>query len=271
MEYDATKAEYDRLYCLENMVDFSSANNKEPTLPVFGISGRTHGKVLYQRYFPYVLVAQALICACPVLLWKLYSLETMTSAVKFVKEKLEAMQNIEETEVKADTKKKPATYGEFKKQVKYWWKQTSLIKLYLTKLILHQIVFIFVTCFYFCFDAFSILEIKAGFVCYVDKKELVNCNLPGSGILRLAWVANIVLVALALLLNTLQLANITCCKRKPKQAFLHQWRSFVDEEPKKQQVFLNDAQMIAAICRENLSKLPPTSAEQPAELVKDSN
>ena len=281
--YDVTRAEYDQAYCLENMVDYSESlvrtpavkqlnggSVSEPARYVVGVSGP--GKVLYERYFPYVLLVQALVCACPLLIWQLYSTEILSTSVTFIGEGLKDLENKTEkeneetgSEDKSENTKEarkensPATrLEEIKQQVNYWSTQTNLTKLYVTKLLLHEMFLILIICFYLCFDMFYGLSFKSDFVCYVNKKVLVNCDFPGASVLRIFWLANLAVVDFALLLNTIQLINITWCMRKRNRYFFQDWSHGGVEN--KGNVIANDARLISAICHENLSVLPSRGA-----------
>lgn len=227
--------------------------------------------VLYQRYFPYVLGVQAAICAVPLVLWKLCGSDMLKKAGNYVAGKMTTMPN--EKEVKAveeagddvnKPEKKVADLSpELKNQISSWWKQTWLTKLYIVHLLCKQLIFILIVYFYFGFEAFFFQSMKYNFLCYVDEKEFVKCSLAGVGVLRMAWFGNLALVGLSLLLNTFQLINILCCASKPKRGFLYDWHLIAGQKTDSRscKVFLNDAQLIAMICRENTSNISPTPTQ----------
>ena len=230
-----------------------------------------------------MLGVQAAICAGPVVLWKMYCSDILKYAVKYVARKMgakkdhevigdveEALEEVNEPDENVNKSNLKTTFIsstsislELKKQIRSWWNQTSLTKRYLAKLLLKQVILILVIFFYLSVDGFSVRDIKFTFLCHVDGKELVKCSLAGVALLRMAWYVNLALVGLALVLNTLQLSNILFCANKSnKQSFLRSWHVIAGEKTEKRcSVFLNDALLIAAACRENIGKLPSTTAQ----------
>ena len=268
--YSETEAEYDRTYCLEHLVDFSSVVTNQLASFPSNISVHGHGTFLYQRYFPYILGVQAAICAGPVVFWKLYGSETLTYAVNYVTGKMgsKTKQGGEEKEVvEKDDSSKPdektqAVSSELKTQITSWWNQSSLAKRYIIKLVFHEVTFIFVIFFYLGFDELNIENIKYKFLCFVDKKEFVRCNFAGVAILRAAWYTNLVLVVVAFVINTFQMIDTLCCASSSKeksQSFLNSWHLVAGKTEKCCKGLLNDAQLIAAVCRANISKFRSSS------------
>lgn len=278
--YDQSKAEYDQAFCLENMIDYSEALGRGFPGKLSGLAFKVigAGKVLYQRYFPYVLIIQALICACPLVIWKVYSSEILHTSVKFIAEGLknangktenggENLESADKTkhDHSNETGKQSSVLAassvrlhDIKQQISYWSTQRELIKLYFTKLLMHEMFLILIICFYLCFDIFYGLAFKSDFVCYVNKRVLVECNFPGASVLQIFWLANLVLVDLALLLNTIQLININWCMRRPSKYFFLEWSK--ENKETKGSGFANDSHLISAICYENLSVFPSKKA-----------
>ena len=138
-------------------------------------------------------------------------------------------------------------------QVDFWRERKFLVRVYTTKLMLNLGILIFVVCFYLTYPILNYFSLQELFVCHVHKQTLVTCAFPDIDLFRLAWIVNIVLVDVSIVIVALQLINVAFCMPRKKTFF--SW--YLGVEEKKRSRLSNDSHLISHFCYENLTAMCP--------------
>jgi hypothetical protein len=270
LSYSQTQAIYDKAYCSANMTDFTDnliraeteAINRIPGVTVLGIKGKP--KFMYQRYFPIALAIQAIISYLPVLLWILWCTEELTIAIIYIAEACKDLVKRNYSNDYVHSTPKPFSrapsmetrqrLGELDCQINHWLDQKFLSRSYITKLVVTELLFIFILICYFLSKSLYVSSFKSQFVCRVDDQSLVSCTLPVVRIYKMVWYANILIIDICILLTTLQFMNILCCMLRQRQFF---FLTYMGIEPDSHLSAITDAHLISYFCQQNLSAMPP--------------
>ncbi|KAL9959262.1 hypothetical protein ACROYT_G032569 [Oculina patagonica] len=264
LSYSQSQADYDKAYCSMSMTDFAgnlivatgTSPNTIPGVTIMGIKSGD-GRAIYQNFLPFAFVIQAALCCIPTILWKTWASEILRASVRFI--------------VDISTKLSPsmdvATHGSVKKdqsfeivtedlssQVDFWAERKFLVRVYTTKLMLNLGIFIFIVCFYLTYPILDYFSLQGLFVCHVHKQTLVTCAFPDIDLFRLAWIVNIVLVDVSIVIVALQLINVAFCMPRKKTFF--SW--YLGAEDRKRSRLSNDSHLISHFCYENLSAMCPS-------------
>lgn len=263
LSYSQSQADYDKAYCLMSMTDFAGnlivATGSEPnTIPGVTITGikSGEGRVIYQKLLPFAFVIQAALCCIPTILWKTWASEILRASVRFIvdisKKVFPAIDGSSHGSAKKDQSYEILS-EDLSSQVDCWGERKFLARVYSTKLMLNLGIFIFVVCFYLVYPILNYFNLQELFVCHVHKQTLVTCAFPDIDLLRLAWIVNIVLVDVSIVIVALQLINVAFCMPRKKTFFA--WYLGVEERKKSR--ISNDSHLISHFCYENLSVMCP--------------
>ncbi|XP_032226927.2 uncharacterized protein LOC5502737 [Nematostella vectensis] len=279
LSYNQAQASYDRAYCAASMMDYThniiratadTARNV-PGVTVIGIKGKP--EEIYQRIFPFTMLLQAFFAYCPVLLWKLWSNELLTAAVNHVSITCKGLLKPSgsprmESTPKTSPRLRPS--GEYQKNigkldmiVLQWLDQKYLTTLYISKLVLTQVILIFSLSAYICCVSLFISNFKSQFICRVDDQYLVTCSLSSVELYKTIWLFNIALIDISILITTFQFFNILCCMSRKRNFF---FLTYAGIGPSKQSC-VTDAHLISYFCHHNLSIMPEEILLNPAVLA----
>ena len=262
ISYSQSEANYDRAFCSMSMTDFRDnlivATGSEPnTIPGVTIMGikSGDGRVIYQKLLPFAFVIQAALCCIPTLLWKTWASEILRAFVGFI---ADVSNKISPTvEFSSHDRKKQQSYEilseDLSSQVDFWGSRKFLARVYTTKLMLNLGIFIFIVCFYLAYPILNYFNLQALFICHVHKQTLVTCAFPDIDLFKMAWIANIVLVDISIIIVVLQLINVAFCMPRKKTFF--SW--YLGVEERKSSRMTNDSHLISHFCYENLGVMCP--------------
>lgn len=262
LSYSQSQADYDKAYCSMSMTDFAGnlivASGTEPnTIPGVTIMGikSGEGQAIYQKLLPFTFVIQAALCYIPTILWKTWASEILRSSVRFIvhiSKKTNPSDGSTHGSPKRD-KSYEILSEDISSQVEFWGERKFLVRVYTTKLMLNLGIFILVVCFYLAYPVLNYFSLQGLFVCHVHKQTLVTCTFPDIDLFKLAWIVNIVLVDVSIVIVALQLINVAFCMPRRKTFF--SWYLGVDE--RKRSRLSNDSHLISHFCYENLSAMCP--------------
>ena len=263
LSYSQSQADYDKAYCSMSMTDIQEnlilATGNEPnTIPGVTIMGikSEEGRVIYQKLLPFAFVIQAALCYIPTMLWKIWASEILRTSVRFIVESSKkifpGMADSSHSSVKKDHSYEILT-EDLSSQVELWRSRRFLVRVYTTKLMLSLGIFIFAVCFYLAYPVLNYFNFQALFVCHVHKQTLVTCVFPDIDLFKLAWIVNIVLVDISILIVVLQLLNVAFCMQRKKTFYSR----FLGVEERKKSRIPNDCHFISHFCYENASVMYP--------------
>lgn len=246
-----------------SMTDFAGnlivATGTEPnTIPGVTIMGikSGEGRAIYQKLLPFAFVIQAALCYIPTILWKTWAAEILRASVGLIvnisKKVSVPMNDSSPGSVKKDQSYE-IVFEDLNSQVDFWGERKFLVRVYTTKLMLNLGIFIFVVCFYLTYPFFNYYSLQGLFVCHVHKQTLVTCTFPDIDLFKLAWIVNIVLVDISILIVVLELINLAFCM--PRKIMFFSW--YLGVEERKRYRLSNDAHLISHFCYENLSAMCP--------------
>ena len=258
ISYSQSEADYDKAYCSMSMTDFQDnlivATGSEPNtisgVTIMGIKSG-EGRAIYQKFLPFAFIIQAALCCIPTLLWNTWATQILRASVRFIAAISEKISPA--VEFSPHDRKKEQSYEilseDLSSQVDFWGGRKFLARVYITKLMLYLSILIFIVCFYLCYPILNYFNLQALFICHVHRQTLVTCAFPDIDLLKMAWIINIVLVDISIVLVVLQLINVAFCLPRKKTFF--SW--YLGVEERKTSRLPNDLHLISHFCYENLS------------------
>lgn len=277
LSYSQTQAIYDKAFCSGNMSDFthnliraqSEFEHLVKTIPgvsVVGVKGNPEH--MYQRYFPFALFVQAVISYTPVLLWLLWATEELVISIKYIARSCQELIDRSYHDGNpvhgssspvafargSDPEVKQKKWGEIECQIDEWLDQKFLSRLYITKLVINDIILILFLMLYFMCDVFNISHFKPHFICRVENQSLVTCTLPIVKLYKMIWYANIAIIDCCIMFTTFQFLYILCFMLRPKHFF---FLTYMDIGGDSHVTAITDAHVISYFCYQNLRYMPP--------------
>ncbi|XP_022784605.1 uncharacterized protein LOC111325131 [Stylophora pistillata] len=274
LSYSQSQADYDKAYCLMSMIDFREnliiASGSEPnTIPgvtIMGIKSEEE-KIIYQNYLPFALVIQAALCCIPIILWHIWASDILRTCIRFVVDSsskiFPGVVDSSHSSVKKDQSFE-LRMEYLGAQVELWEGRKFLLRVYTTKLMLSLGIFIFIVTFYVAYPQLNYANFQGYFVCHVHKQTLVTCVFPDIDLFKLAWIVNIVLVDISIVIVVLQLLNVAFCLQRKKTFFSY----FMGIEERKISLIPNDLHLISHFCYENAGVMCPSMMHSSFNLRK---
>lgn len=241
----------------ENLIRATGSEpNAIPGVTIMGIKPG-EGRVIYQNLLPFAFIIQAALCSIPSLLWRTWASEILCASVRFIMDISERFPRTPIGEFAPRDRRKEQSYEvlseDLSSQVDFWGGRKFLARVYTTKLMLNLGILIFIVCFYLSYPVLNYYSLQALFVCHVNRQTLVTCIFPDIGLFKVAWIANLVLVDISIVLVVFQLINVAFCMSRTRNFFV--WYLGVDERKKTR--LPNDMHLISHFCYENLSAMCP--------------
>lgn len=239
----------------ENLIRATGSEpNAIPGVTIMGIRPG-EGRVIYQNFLPFAFVIQAALCSIPSLLWKTWASEILYASVRFIVDISERFPRVAIGEFAP--RRKEQSYEvlseDLSSQVYFWGASKFLARVYTTKLMLNLGILILIVCFYLSYPMLNYFSLQALFVCHVNRQTLVTCTFPDIDLFKVAWIANLVLVDISIVLVVFQLINVAFCISRTRTFFV--WYLGVEERKKTR--LPNDMHLISHFCYENLSAMCP--------------
>ena len=261
LSYSQSEADYDRSYCLASMTDFrdnlvfatESGPNTFQGITILGLKPG-EGLALYQKLLPFAFLIEAALCCFPALLWKMLACEILRASVRFVADLTEKVSSTLEFQHAGYSRKTEQSYmivpQDFNSQVDFWSGKAFLAGVYIIKLMLNLGLLIFIVCFYMAFPSLNYFNLQSHFVCHVHRQTLITCCFPDIDLFKMAWIVNIVLLDICIIIIVFQLINSVFCWPRKKTFFS---RHLGVEE--RSCLLTNDFHLISYFCYENLDKM----------------
>ena len=262
ISYSQSEADYDKAYCSISMTDFrdnlivatGSEPNAIPGVTIMGIKPG-EGRAIYQKLLPFAFIIQAALCCIPTLLWKTWASEILRASVRFIADTSKGISSI--VEFSHGDRKKEQSYEilseDLGSQIDVWGSRKFLARVYTTKLMLNLGIFIFAVCFYMVYPILNYFNLQALFICHVHRQSLVTCAFPDVDLFKMAWIVNIVLIDISIIIVVLQLINAVFCI--PRKRTFFSW--YLGMEDRKSSRLTNDSHLISHFCYENLCVMCP--------------
>ena len=260
ISYSQSEADYDRAYCSASMTDIKdnlilaseNGRNAIQGITILGIKPG-EGRVLYQKFLPCAFLIQAALCCFPTVLWKTSASESLRASVRFVADLSEKISSTLQFSHGLHACKTEQSYAilpqDLNGQVHFWHGKTFLARVYTTKLMLNIGIFIFVMCFYMAYPSLNYFNIQSLFICHVHKQSLITCTFPDIDLFKMAWIVNIVLLDISIIIVALQMINAVFCLPRKKTFFSRH----LGLEERTSSLMLNDSHLISHFCYENLA------------------
>ena len=241
----------------ENLIRATGSEpNAIPGVTIMGIKPG-EGRVIYQNLLPFAFIIQAVLCSIPSLLWRTWASEILCASVRFIMDISERFPRAPIGEFAPRDRRKEQSYEvlseDLSSQVDFWGGRKFLARVYTTKLMLNLGVLIFIVCFYLSYPVLNYYSLQALFVCHVNRQTLVTCIFPDIGLFKVAWIANLVLVDISIVLVVFQLINVAFCMSRTRTFFV--WYLGVEERKKTR--LPNDMHLISHFCYANLTAMCP--------------
>lgn len=257
ISYSQSESDYDKAFCSMSMTDFrenlilatESEPNAIPGVTIMGIKSG-EGQTLYQKFLPFAFIIQAALCCIPMLLWKTWASELLRASVRFIAELSEKVpQTIEFSRRDNKTEQSYEILPQdLSHQIDFWGSRKFLTSFYTTKLMLNLGIFIFIITFYMAYPTLGYFSLQEFIVCHVHKQSLVTCAFPDIDLFKMAWIINITLIDVSIIIVVLQLINLVFCMPRKKSFF--SW--YLRLEERNSSRMTNDAHLISYFCHENL-------------------
>lgn len=262
LSYSQSEADYDKSYCLASMTDFrdnlvfatESGPNTFQGITIMGLKPG-EGRALYQKLLPYAFLIEAALCCFPALLWKMSAYENLRASVRFVADLTEKVSSTLEFQYAGYSRKTEQSYmivpQDFNNQVDFWSGKAFLARVYTLKLMLNLGLLILIVCFYMAFPSLNYFNLQSHFVCHVHRQTLITCSFPDIDLFKMAWIVNIVLLDICIIIIVLQLINVVFCLPRKKTFFSRH----LGVEERNSCSLTNDFHLISYFCYENLDKM----------------